>query len=501
MEGLVCVALPGIGLVTLLIYCCVVGVRALRGARQASGEHAGVLRMIGLNLCEPIAGTPLVLLTLYFLQKTSQPNVLLFGLAAVWPMWSLLLPIGAIAYHNARYRQAGLKLFWLGTGRIFCNALSLGVTIGWAQLGEASNVLLVPALIAPFASLGLLIYAVRWARAQLDGPLCPPLPPVVPIVNPTPTIISIATAARPAAAPLLRPAPTSYLEAAPCPLCRALVRFDDGDCPECGLVFASRLPAELLEVPRYTVLRQVGGGGMSSIYLARDRAIGEICVIKAVVSAEASDAAWRAEALGCLEREAAALRDLHHPGIVRLLGWYPEGHAPFLAIEYVSGASLEARLDHRLLSHGEALRHAASVADTLCYLAARPLVHCDIKPANLALPEAGGPTKLLDFGSAMLPGVAQGSGNERYGTPGYAAPEQYSGAASPRSDVYGLAATLYHLLTGDDPTGHPLAFPALGMLPAEIAAALNPALDRSPEERPDPAAFRASLWGLAGRYP
>jgi serine/threonine protein kinase len=196
------------------------------------------------------------------------------------------------------------------------------------------------------------------------------------------------------------------------------------------------------------------------------------------------------------------LRELRHPGVVEALGWYPND-GPFLALDYVAGPSLERLIERGRLSQGAIVRMAADAANTLCYLAAlpQPVIHCDIKPGNLIVPDQGGPTVLVDFGSAaqMRAGesVAQ---TERYGTPGYAAPEQYHGEAVPRSDVYGLAATLYHALTGDDPTAHPLTFPALSTLPPDIAAVLTEALAREINARPDPCAFRDKLRRLAGSY-
>ena len=102
---------------------------------------------------------------------------------------------------------------------------------------------------------------------------------------------------------------------------------------------------------------------------------------------------------------------------------------------------------------------------------------------------------LVDFGGAVrvAPGSRPTVQLNHYGTPGYAAPELYQGASSRKSDVYSLAATLYHLLTDDDPSAHPLAFPALGALQPKVAAVLTPALDHDPEARPDAWRFGAGL--------
>jgi serine/threonine protein kinase len=132
----------------------------------------------------------------------------------------------------------------------------------------------------------------------------------------------------------------------------------------------------------------------------------------------------------------------------------------------------------------------------------QPLIHHDIKPANLIVRPDDGQLVLVDFGSAVLPESRSGSVRlDSYGTPGYAAPEQYNGSSSPASDIYGLGATLYHLLTDDDPCEHPLSFPRLDTLPPAVADALRPTLERDPAARPDARRFRAALQRLLPRMP
>jgi serine/threonine-protein kinase len=274
------------------------------------------------------------------------------------------------------------------------------------------------------------------------------------------------------------------------------------------LVFLSRVPLTLQALQRYAVLRPLGDGGMSSVYLARRRLSEQLCVLKTIVSVDGlAGAAWQAEALQCLRREAALLDQLDHPRVAHVLDWLSDTAGDYLVLDYVAGPTLEQRLS-RVSAHGkviagaalppaEALAYGASVAETLCYLAdlPQPVVHCDIKPANLIVPPRTAEPVLVDFGGAVsvAPSAQSAVPLDRYGTPGYAAPEQYGGACSPKSDVYGLAATLYHLLTDDDPSAHPLAFPALGALPPEVGAVLAPALERDPGARPDAPAFRMSL--------
>jgi serine/threonine protein kinase len=293
-----------------------------------------------------------------------------------------------------------------------------------------------------------------------------------------------------------------------CPVCDTPNDGTDTACGECGLVFASRVPTALQALPDYQVLRPLGDGGMSSVYLARKRYGDQLCVLKTLATVDStSDTHWRAEAARCLRQEANMLRQLDHPNIARMLSWYSGKQADLLVLEYVPGLTLEQRLtrsDGRggtlpgaALPPAEALTYGVSMADVLEYLEQQepPVVHHDIKPANLIVRPADGRLMLVDFGSALLlPDASSDTVKlDSYGTPGYAAPEQYQGHSSPASDVYSLGATLYHLLTDDDPTAHPLAFPALANLPPQIADVLRPALEREPQQRPTARQLRVAL--------
>jgi hypothetical protein len=125
-------------------------------------------------------------------------------------------------------------------------------------------------------------------------------------------------------------------------------------------------------------------------------------------------------------------------------------------------------------------------------------VHHDVKPANLIVDGTSGEVRLVDFGTARTrtrwaTQTRLEQGLVAFGTEGYAAPEQYQGASEPRSDVYGLAATIYHLLTDDDPGGHPFRFTQLEKLPAPLAGALSRALHLEVRRRSSAAELRQAL--------
>jgi serine/threonine-protein kinase len=258
----------------------------------------------------------------------------------------------------------------------------------------------------------------------------------------------------------------------------------------------------------YYVLRPLGSGGMSSVYLARQHDTEHLCVIKTLASVEKlTDPQWHTEAARCLRQEAALLHQLDHPHIARVWEWVGNEQGGLLVLDYVPGLTLEQRLTRTdaqgnvlpgtPLPVDEVLRHGCTVAAILEYLARlpQPLVHHDIKPGNLILRDADGVLVLVDFGGAVLvPDSAAGTVRmESYGTPGYAAPEQYRGASSPQSDIYGLGATLYHLLTDDDPTSHPLEFPKLALLPTGVRTVLEPTLAHEPAARPNAQTLRIAL--------
>jgi hypothetical protein len=157
--------------------------------------------------------------------------------------------------------------------------------------------------------------------------------------------------------------------------------------------------------------------------------------------------------VAAFDQEANLLRTLHHAAIPRVVDSFTEAGRCYLVMDRVEGEDLEERFD-RVASgkFPETLvrRWAAELLEVLTYLHGRtpPIVFRDLKPANIMVDAQGG-LHLVDFGIAKIFAPAQKG--TQIGTPGYAAPEQYGGHASPRSDLFALGATIYHLLTGDDP--------------------------------------------------
>ena len=203
----------------------------------------------------------------------------------------------------------------------------------------------------------------------------------------------------------------------------------------------------------YRLLREIGQGGMGSVWLA-ERADGAFQRQVALKLPRLSGSAGLAERMA-REREIGAL--LEHPHIARLYdAGLDERGRPYIAMEYVDGLALDVYCRQQRLDTRERLRLFVQVVRAVAHAHGRLVIHRDIKPSNVIV-SAQGQAWLLDFGIAKL----QGSGpadtgvTQEYGramTPAYASPEQVSGGAlGVAADIYSLGAMLYELLTGSLP--------------------------------------------------
>ena len=241
---------------------------------------------------------------------------------------------------------------------------------------------------------------------------------------------------------------------------------------------------------RYALEREVGRGGMATVYLAREAAGGRPVAVKAMHPELAS-------ALGQerFRREMTIVGSLSHPGIVPLLDSGRAGTLLYYVMPFVSGESLHERLEReRRISPGDAIGIVREIADALGYAHGRGILHRDVKPVNVLL--ATGPTRALiaDFGLARAIGAADTTKLTKtgtiVGTIHYMSPEQVreDRTIDERSDVYGLGCVLYEMLTGAPPfvgrTVTDLVMKILRTPPAPISAvnpAVPPAVERAVE--------------------
>jgi WD40 repeat protein/tRNA A-37 threonylcarbamoyl transferase component Bud32 len=235
---------------------------------------------------------------------------------------------------------------------------------------------------------------------------------------------------------------------------------------------AGTLPSNHLLRQRYRIVERIGRGGMGAVYRAQDRQFGD----RAVAIKEMSQSGLRpeeaAEATEAFKQEAMLLASLLHPNLPRIYDHFSEEGRWYLVMDFIEGESLEQYLARWQREHpegppglpiAEVLEIGIQLSSVLGYLHTRqpPIIFRDLKPSNV-MRSAEGHVYLIDFGIARHFKPGQLRDTKAFASWGYAAPEQYGKAqTTPRSDIYSLGATLYHLLTGQSPTQAPFRFTAL----------------------------------------
>ena len=207
----------------------------------------------------------------------------------------------------------------------------------------------------------------------------------------------------------------------------------------------------------YSIERELGGGGMSRVFVATERALGRRVVVK-VLPPELTEGLSTER----FRREVLLAAQLQHPSIVPVLAAGAADGLPYYTMPFVEGQSLRQRLERSPIPVGEALEVLRDVASALDYAHAHSVVHRDIKPDNILA--SGGRAMVADFGIARaLRRATQGANLETLtqtgftvGTPAYMSPEQVLGdrELDARSDVYSLACVAYEMLAGTPPFAH-----------------------------------------------
>ena len=264
----------------------------------------------------------------------------------------------------------------------------------------------------------------------------------------------------------------------------------------------------------YTILRELGGGGMSYVFVAEERALGRMVVIKVL----ATD---RAEGVSAerFSREIRLVARLQHPHIVPLFATGSVGGVPYYTMPYVEGESLRARLSReKTLATRDAIHILGDIAKALDYAHAHGVVHRDIKPDNVLI--SGSAACVADFGIARAINAARtgpsrtddGDGHSgltrmgtAIGTPAYMSPEQATSSpdVDHRADLYSLGCVAFELLTGSAPfTGRtpqamlvahvveaaPVARLRHPRIPPVLAQLITRCLEKAPDHRPSSAA-------------
>ncbi|MBX3226701.1 MAG: protein kinase [Labilithrix sp.] len=294
-----------------------------------------------------------------------------------------------------------------------------------------------------------------------------------------------------------------------CPRCSELLPDDAVFCPFDGTAVEAQADKFLGKTiaARYRLVRKLGSGGMSMVYLARHELISRLSALK-IMRPELSRVPEHRERF---LREARAVNRINHENIVEITDVGESDGAAYLVMEYVEGESLLAQIQQGPMRWERAVLIAIQVASALARTHQMGIIHRDLKPENIllvprkpgAIEGAGAATervKLIDFGIAKMTGEATLTMNEQlFGTPGYIAPEYVSGLAiDGRADIYSLGVVLYEMVTGELPfegkgqsdlllkplTTSPIPpSQRIGGLPGELEALLMKCLKREPNER------------------
>jgi len=225
---------------------------------------------------------------------------------------------------------------------------------------------------------------------------------------------------------------------------------------------------------RYEILREIGRGGTSCVYLAENIRLHSQWAIKEVYkNTPTDDGSSRT-----LVAESTILTKLRHPGLPSIIDIIDTPQSILIIMEYVEGISLDKVLEaNGACPEEDVLKWGRQLCDVLDYLHTQnpAIIYRDMKPGNVML-MPNGDIKLIDFGMAREFKATSRHDTTNLGTHGYAAPEQYSSTCQTdaRTDIYSLGVTLYHLVTGHDPCLPPYGINSI----RSINPSLSPGLDR-----------------------
>jgi eukaryotic-like serine/threonine-protein kinase len=287
-------------------------------------------------------------------------------------------------------------------------------------------------------------------------------------------------------------------------------------------------------IPGYAIMEELGRGGVGVVFKANQIAIDRIVAVKVLISCERASG----PELERFRYEARAAGALNHPNVVRVFEVGECNWGPYVVLEYVSGGTLSRFIRHRPQPAKQAVAMVRQLTDAIAAAHEHGIIHRDIKPSNVLL---GDVPKLTDFGLAKLLNLdsSQTQSGMILGTPSYMAPEQARGSKSidARTDVYGIGALLYDMLTGRPPfqaaqpidtifevVNHPPIPPRMldQSIPRDLEAVCLKCLEKEPSKRyasardlrddldrflnglptiARPVGFSGRTWKLARRHP
>lgn len=209
---------------------------------------------------------------------------------------------------------------------------------------------------------------------------------------------------------------------------------------------------------KYEILKEIGHGGMSTVYLAMDKRLNKQWAVKEI--RKKGSGKNDEIVVNSLLAEANLMKRLDHPALPRIVDIIDNNITIYVVMDYIEGDSLDKYLqEYGAQPEERVIEWAKQLCDALSYLHSQkpPIIYRDMKPANVMLKPEGN-IKIIDFGIAREYKEQNLADTTVLGTKGYASPEAYSGQTDPRSDIFSLGMTMHNLLTGIDPrNGEPYA--------------------------------------------
>lgn len=231
---------------------------------------------------------------------------------------------------------------------------------------------------------------------------------------------------------------------------------------------------------KYEILKEIGKGGMSIVYLAMDKRLNKQWAVKEI--RKKGSGKNDEIVINSLLAEANMMKKLDHPALPRIVDIIDNGITIYVVMDYIEGESLDKILKaYGAQSEEVVIGWAKQLCDALGYLHMQkpPIIYRDMKPANIMLKPEGN-VKIIDFGIAREYKEQKLADTTVLGTKGYAPPEQYSGQTDARSDIFALGMTMHHLLTGVDPRSGE-AYASVRQWKPELSEGIEIIIDRCVE--------------------